>query len=471
MLLTAAAAFGLSPDSKFGGDHEAHANAHIWQTLNTQAASAPEPYRPPVPMRRAMDRNWTVAAVPVATEPEAFVPAEQDEPPIADQLHDGRDVLANVAQQQLPAVPPKDESSLLRDVDESAQRASDGTDTITAEVPPEELVSAPPSLNAALNQANEASAAAAMPVFPNVDLEVLEETQAKMDITKFVVLSQARSGSTWLVSMLNSHPNVLASGEYLSSWAGPHVDGDGLVCKPQERLAKLDNINDWKQCSEWNFADKRKWVEAAKTGPVAMGFKWFNQHGGWDLDWARHQENCPTDGCQTCKEPSDFSSWIHDKNVKLILLERSASLPHFISEMKQHALDTNRCTDSECADRVAKQKIRVDLAQMHRWFNYTTDYWDMMKDFARRSSLERQFFTYDEMCDRPQEIANDLFRFLRLEPWRVNTSHTSQTLKTGGAVMRDSIENADEVASVLKGTVFEGQVDEEFASWRATAAQ
>jgi hypothetical protein len=271
MLLTAAAAFGLSPDSKFGGDHEAHANAHIWQTLNTQAASAPEPYRPPVPMRRAMDRNWTVAAVPVATEPEAFVPAEQDEPPIADQLHDGRDVLANVAQQQLPAVPPKDESSLLRDVDESAQRASDGTDTITAEVPPEELVSAPPSLNAALNQANEASAAAAMPVFPNVDLEVLEETQAKMDITKFVVLSQARSGSTWLVSMLNSHPNVLASGEYLSSWAGPHVDGDGLVCKPQERLAKLDNINDWKQCSEWNFADKRKWVEAAKTGPVAMG--------------------------------------------------------------------------------------------------------------------------------------------------------------------------------------------------------
>ena len=70
--------------------------------------------------------------------------------------------------------------------------------------------------------------------------------------------------------------------------------------------------------------------------------------------------------------------------------------------MKQHAFDTHRCTDSECAEKVAKQKVRVDLAQMHRWFNYTTEYWDMMKDFARRSSLERQFFTYDEMCDRPQ---------------------------------------------------------------------
>ena len=242
MLLTMAAALGLSPDSKFGGDHEAHANAHVWQTLNTQAASAPEPYRPPVPMRRAMDRNWTVAAVPVAVEPEAAMPAEQVDPP----MHVGsRDVLANVAQQQLPA-----------------QRVADGAS---------ETLGRLPSLNAALNRADEASTAAAIPVFPNVDLEVIEEAQAKMDITKFVVLSQARSGSTWLASMLNSHPNVLAFGEYLSSWAGDNVDGDGLVCKPQERLAKLDNINDWKQCSEWNFADKRKWLEAAKTGPVAMG--------------------------------------------------------------------------------------------------------------------------------------------------------------------------------------------------------
>ena len=137
---------------------------------------------------------------------------------------------------------------------------------------------------------------------------------------------------------------------------------------------------------------------------LTRGSKWFNQHGGWDLDWARHQRenNCPTDGCQTCKNPSDFSSWVRDKNVKLILLERGPSLPHFISEMKQHAIAASRCADSECAERVAKQKVRVDIAQMHRWFNHTADYWDKMKDFARRSSLERQFFTYDELCDRPQ---------------------------------------------------------------------
>ena len=217
-----------------------------------------------------MDRNWTVAALPTAAEPAATIPAGQNEPSTADKLHQGgRDVLASVAQPQLPALSPEQlgEFRLLRD----SPDGSDGTRGRLPGVPPAEQVSAPTSLDAALNQANEASAAAAVPVFPNVDLEVLEEAQAKMDITKFVILSQARSGSTWLVNMLNSHPNVLAFGEYLSSWAGHNVDGDGLVCKPQERLAKLDDINNWKECNEWNYADKRKWLEAAKTGPVATG--------------------------------------------------------------------------------------------------------------------------------------------------------------------------------------------------------
>lgn len=193
-----------------------------------------------------MDRNWTVGAEPAVT-----IPAELGQLPT---------VLANVAQQQVLATASPNQ------LDES-----DGTLGRLPDALPEEHVSAPPSLSAALNPTDVASAVAAMPVFPNIDLAVLEETQANMDITKFVILSQARSGSTWLASMLNSHPNVLAFGEYLSSWAGHNVDGDGLVCKPQERLAKLDNINNWKQCSEWNFSDKQKWLEAAKAGPVATG--------------------------------------------------------------------------------------------------------------------------------------------------------------------------------------------------------
>ena len=96
---------------------------------------------------------------------------------------------------------------------------------------------------------------------------------------------------------------------------------------------------------------------------------------------------------------------------------------------------------------------------------------EQMRPPISSPEIDRGQFDFEkeklDMNDLRILIANDLFRFLRLEPWRVNTS---QTRKAGGAVMRDSIENADEVASVLKGTVFEGQVDEEFASWSAKAA-
>lgn len=412
-----ALALGLSAP-EFRSDHEG--NAQVWQTLNNQAM---EPYQPPLKMRRAMDRNWTqimpVAAVTTLKSTKLIGSEDTDAHDMTQEDFHIFDATSGTAEAALP----KD----VRDLDISSTQVR--------------------------------------------DVEVTQEDQAKMKVSRFVILSQARSGSTWLSTMLSSHPNVLTFGEYLSSWAGHNVDGDGLVCKPQQRLERLDNVNNWKECPGltpgWTYADKRRWIEAAKTEPVSAGFTWFNNHGGWDIDWARHQKNCPTDGCQTCKDPSDFSSWIRHNNVKLILIERAASLPHFISEMKQHEYEKQKCTNQECTDRVAREKIKVDIAQMHRWFNFTTEYWNNMKSFARRSSNERQFFTYDELCEKPQEIVDDLFRFLNLQPQQVNTSQAHQK---GVARMRDNIVNADEVAEMLKGTVFEGQVDEEFSSWRAAGS-
>lgn len=58
-------------------------------------------------------------------------------------------------------------------------------------------------------------------------------------VTKFVVLSQARSGSTWLNTMLNAHPRILAYGEYLSPYAGIRAYvNDGWDCEPMRRLER-----------------------------------------------------------------------------------------------------------------------------------------------------------------------------------------------------------------------------------------
>ena len=75
---------------------------------------------------------------------------------------------------------------------------------------------------------------------------------------------------------------------------------------------------------------------------------------------------------------------------------------------------------------------------------------------GKHVGVEQRVVTYDTLARDPQSVVADLFRFLGLEPIAVNTT---QTVKMGAAVMRDSLENADEVAVALRGTRYEGQVD------------
>ena len=139
------------------------------------------------------------------------------------------------------------------------------------------------------------------------------------------------------------------------------------------------------------------------------------------------------------------------------MLEREASLPHFVSAMKlQHNKSHYACADRACTDELAKQKINVSTSQMLQWLKNTEHYWSNMRRFARDVGVEQRVVTYDTLARDPQSVVADLFRFLGLEPIAVNTT---QTVKMGAAVMRDSLENADEVAVALRGTRYEGQVD------------
>ena len=80
----------------------------------------------------------------------------------------------------------------------------------------------------------------------------------------------------------------------------------------------------------------------------------------------------------------------------------------------------------------------------------------MMRQFSKDVGTERFILSYEQLSKDPEGYAKKLFSFLGLEPVTVSTE---QTLKMGGTRMRDSIENANEVAEALRGTPYEGQVD------------
>ena len=80
---------------------------------------------------------------------------------------------------------------------------------------------------------------------------------------------------------------------------------------------RLENASLLKECSEWHYDKKREWIAAAGNGTVAVGFKWFNNEGGWDLEWAHHQgSKCPDTICGTCSEPSVFRKYLRGNQVR-----------------------------------------------------------------------------------------------------------------------------------------------------------
>ena len=167
-------------------------------------------------------------------------------------------------------------------------------------------------------------------------------------VVKFVVLSQARSGSTWLNTMLNAHPGVLAYGEYLSKYAGIHAYvNDGWDCQPMRRLARLESVSALKECTEWHYDKKRAWIRAAERGTVALGFKWFNNEGGWDLDWAAHQgdNKCPDAICGTCTEPSQFKDYLRDRKVRTLTV-RQPRTPHKMTPPPRRRRSNSFCSSA-----------------------------------------------------------------------------------------------------------------------------
>ena len=127
----------------------------------------------------------------------------------------------------------------------------------------------------------------------------------------FVVVSQGRSGSTWLRSMLNSHPNVKCSGEILLK-AGTN----------EETWSRLEKaVEDMRNCKGY-----------------AAGFKVM-------LGQRPHDENarCAV-GIENCtshtlshKSYTQFSAWLKREAVKVVALERQG-LGHYTSRL-QHKQD------------------------------------------------------------------------------------------------------------------------------------
>lgn len=227
---------------------------------------------------------------------------------------------------------------------------------------------------------------------------IVNEIYGNKDYDKFVVITRARTGSNFLVSSLNSHPNILANRE----------------------LFRVLNGKSCAQVWEKTFSNKPKNINV-------VGFKIFYYH--------------PLDS----EDRSVWDRLAADKKIKLIHLKRENLLRTVLSG--KIALKTNVWYKKTFGTKVklADKKLSLNPDECIQEFKKIKE-WESNIDniFSEHSKLE---ISYEKMVTDPDTLS-EVLDFLGVEQKPLKTSHKKQNKEP----LSQLIENYDEFSNKLSKT-------------------
>ena len=207
---------------------------------------------------------------------------------------------------------------------------------------------------------------------------------------KFIIISYSRTGSNFLISLLNSHPDIKCDGELLKK-VSPKPDYSKL----------LNNI----------FNDPNN----------TRGFKLFHYH-------PHNVKN----------KRLLFKTIQADKSIKIIFLERTNLLRRKYSLLK--ANQTNVWKVKHPSEQSHdKTKIRIDINDLIAMIDSVTNYENLYKQMYQEH--EHITIQYEELDNNNRETCRKIFHFLDVHDHNANGT----TIKQNPGVLKDLIENYNEI--------------------------
>jgi LPS sulfotransferase NodH len=250
-------------------------------------------------------------------------------------------------------------------------------------------------------------------------------------VTKFVVLSTQRSGSTWVVDMLNSHPRVVAYSElFMHGGEGrPKWGTEQDLLYWQTFIAEKGGGRLARQYWLWHYLGR---AFAARPGIDAVGFKLMYSQ------------------LTRISKPLMPALWV--KRARIIHLIRRNALDVVLSKEAGGA----RHGVLHARDGQAVESVRVRLSTEDLLKRMTAH--DRAVAGARvrfkRVGVPYQEVVYEDLVEDEQAGFDGLFRFLEVEPQPVSSS----LQKVNPTAHEELIENYGEVRDALEGTPFAGQL-------------
>ena len=158
----------------------------------------------------------------------------------------------------------------------------------------------------------------------------------------FVIFSRARSGTTWLISMLNGHPEVSCDGELLL-----RVKTDTALSDFYEAFDRTGRLH-----------EGTKARERSKRRIGAQGFKWFHYQAGIELFEPYYSWN--SDNATRARHDAraqEWAAWLRRHRFKVVVFEREDRLARMVSEAKHNMLMDYVCTTEKCVDEHRRRKV------------------------------------------------------------------------------------------------------------------
>ncbi len=236
--------------------------------------------------------------------------------------------------------------------------------------------------------------------------------------SQFVILNAARTGSNYLCTLLNAHPDVLCHHEIFN----PHVVG---VARHLAKMGiSLGTIEERERDPVEFLA--RVWRE--RFGRASAGFK-------------------------LCWRQTDFAfrAVLADESVSKIILKRRNRLRTFVSLLLARQTGEWVVYRDAPAPKVRPQ-VRVDLSHFTDNVEFNRTYYAEIDCTLRATNQHALTLYYEDLTSTCNLL--QAFEFLHVVPRTVE----GDTWKLAPADLRETIANFDELREHLAGTEFEAEL-------------
>jgi len=259
----------------------------------------------------------------------------------------------------------------------------------------------------------------------NEAIWLAKNTGKNLTYTKFIVISTARSGSSWLSILLNSHAQVMS---YLEVFHGSAVYHPAFSDKTKKSHITVSRRNH----NPLSFLNNYIYT-AVPEKIKAVGFKIFFQHMEY------HENTLITDYL------------LKNKDVKIIFLVRANLLDSYLSREK--ALRT----DSWISENVKKSsnfKININKKNIALYFKTQND---LNKKYKALFKYHKTLFlTYEMMQVDISKVNQNILQFLKVDHQALNSPIQKQSITS----KKDQIKNYEELKDYFSGSKYEVYFDE-----------